>query len=192
MFLKKSHFSTVFLGSSIVSLTSLERFYPSAGEEELPFQEVEGQGSYSGWRGSYTPPESWWKLRRLHWAERTAGAQRRKVTCDSLTRILQTKTNRQCNRVSLKMYKHPNIHCKYQLYVVLWFYLVLGVTSEVGVSSVSEVCCDWMVWTCWTRRSQYRRSSDIFVFRQSGPGDTHKQTHTFSKLHTEINQIFYD
>ncbi|KAG7233021.1 hypothetical protein INR49_007561 [Caranx melampygus] len=49
-----------------------------------------------------------------------------------------------------------------------------AVTSEVGVVSVSALCCDWMVCTCWTRRSQYRRSSDIFVFRQSGPGHMEK------------------
>lgn len=45
-------------------------------------------------------------------------------------------------------------------------------TSTVGVASVSAGYCVWMVWTCWTRRSQYRRSSDIFVFRPSGPADT--------------------
>lgn len=45
-------------------------------------------------------------------------------------------------------------------------------TSTVGVASVSAGYCVWMVWTCWTRRSQYRRTSDIFVFRPSGPADT--------------------
>lgn len=58
-------------------------------------------------------------------------------------------------------------------------------TSEVGVASVSAVCCDWIVWTCWTRRSQYRRSSDIFVFRQSGPGNGRK---THSKWRSYVSQ----
>lgn len=47
-------------------------------------------------------------------------------------------------------------------------------TSTVGAASVSAEYCVWMVWTCWTRRSQYSRSSDIFVFRPSGPADRHK------------------
>lgn len=45
-------------------------------------------------------------------------------------------------------------------------------TSTEGVASASAENCVWMVWTCWTRRSQYRRSSDIFVFRPSGPAGT--------------------